>query len=425
MAMQQSNANSCTVHLNPTRRTRTSSRHTLPDRGDQLSENTPLSRIQFVRWDGVAKQPSAHIDCVVPRDSAAVAAVKAHFLAGEGAAIGQRVRPVLTPVPAAMSTTFYPGMTCWYYHDDNRFECMGVTCIAGGDAIWVDNTADQAPAKARTFEGNAQQLDGTPQSVFYMCDNGCSLHVLLDGSVGYYCGEEDDGPGDGDGPGEGPPGGGGGPPPPPPAPTMCEILADAGWEADLELLEALESTGTASASGTAQSGDDHVDCDDQAVVGQALARVSVWFVDEMDGTNCLGDDLCLQLVQHWVTGNSADFVLSSTQFLSLINAVAPIAPNTGTPFVMSGVEYRHHDRDWSNTMYTHSIGTHGSISSQSGLAVGFHDCWDWNRGQVGSRDASDERLVRIAGWVHRTFHLNNFRVRFGTQLVGHEKWTCS
>ncbi len=205
MAMQQGNVNSCTVHLNPSRASRTSTRLTLPERSRRAAPGKPLSRMQFLRWDGVSKQPSALIDCVIPQDSLAVEALKAYFLADDGAAIGQRARTAPAPNPGttALANTFFSGMTCWYYHGSNLFDCSGVLCGYGG----LEMRVGPDMADTTLFASQSQTAAMDAPSGFYMCDNGCSLWPNGMGGVGYYC-PEDEGDGDDEPTG---PGGGGGP----------------------------------------------------------------------------------------------------------------------------------------------------------------------------------------------------------------------
>lgn len=200
MAMQANNANSCTVHLNPSRTSRTSTQLSLPGRNRQVPPGTELSRIQFLRWDGVSKQPTALIDCVIPKDAHIVTVVKEYFLRGEGASIGRRVRDSRSELPAAMANDFYDGMTCWYDSGFNEFDCEGVECVYNGHAMRLD--ADDAPTIRRAGTSGLQALNDP--SGQYMCDNGCTLWADGMGGVGYHC------PGDGGGGGDEPGGGGGG-----------------------------------------------------------------------------------------------------------------------------------------------------------------------------------------------------------------------
>ncbi len=228
MPLQLDNANSCTVHLQPSRTTRTSSRMALPGGGKTISAATVLSRIQFIRWDGVSKQPSALIDCVIPRDREAVAAAKEYFLRGDGAGIGRRARDDRAPNVSAMTHDFYDGMTCWYDSGFNSFDCDGVQCVFGGNAMWVD--AEMGTGTVSSPSNTAALAHPRGQ---YSCDNGCTLWANGLGGVGFYCPEDE---GDGDEP---PPGGGPSGPPPPPSGTDDPILPscsasqnplDDGWD---------------------------------------------------------------------------------------------------------------------------------------------------------------------------------------------------
>ncbi len=197
MPLQLGNANSCTVHLQPSRTTRTSSRLTLPDNGKTVSAATVLSRIQFIRWDGVSKQPSALIDCIIPREREAVAATREYFLRGDGAGIGRRAREERAPNVSAMGHDFYDGMTCVYDSGFNTFDCDGEQCVYGGNAMWVD--ADVGAGTVASSSNTAALGDPSGQ---YACDNGCTLWANGLGGVGFYC-PEDEGDGDEPGGGEG------------------------------------------------------------------------------------------------------------------------------------------------------------------------------------------------------------------------------
>lgn len=206
MVVQLSNANSCTVHLQPSRASRASSRLTLPNQKMTVTAGTVLSRIQFLRWDGVSKQPSALIDCVIPRDAEAVQAAKDYFLRGAGVHIGRRAPDNRSPLSTVLSNTFYDGMTCWYDSGFNEFDCEGVQCTYGGHAMRLDANVGTS-AVLRSSPLNAI---GDPSGQ-YACDNGCTLWADGMGGVGYHC------PEDGDGGGDEPGGGGGGSPGSPPA----------------------------------------------------------------------------------------------------------------------------------------------------------------------------------------------------------------
>ncbi len=222
MAMQHSNANSCTVHLNPSRATRTETRLALPERSRRAAPGKPLSRMQFLRWDGVSKQPSALIDCVIPKDSLAVEALKDYFLRDEGAAIGQRSRTssALNSDASALANTFYDGMTCWYDPWLNDFDCDGIDCTANGSAMVAGVSQINSAAASGGQTSATQEPSGQ-----YICENGCTLWADGMGGVGFNCPEDD---GDGEGGGGG---GGGNPGPAPDEPDvdpagLCSDLID-------------------------------------------------------------------------------------------------------------------------------------------------------------------------------------------------------
>ncbi len=148
-----------------------------------------------------------------------VSIVKDFFLRGEGNAIGRRARDTGSPLIAAMSDEFYDGMTCWYDHGFNQFDCEGVQCTYGGQSMLVDAAADDSASTTTGAHFNAL-YDPSGQ---YTCDNGCTLWADGMGGVGFHCPEDEGGD-------EG--GGAGGAPPP--AVSLCDMPTN--WNNNVDTL---------------------------------------------------------------------------------------------------------------------------------------------------------------------------------------------
>lgn len=217
------------------------------------AQDTAIKALQFLRWDGESRQPSAEINCVVPRTASATEVVKHYFLKGPGAAIGQRQRTFGSSLQASPSTiamgatlagrgslgvatsvethttssSIWDGpITCWYDSWSNTLECEGVTCSTGGNALRATLFVPSASAlrssasahESATLAGEVSRVD-YPIGIF-LCNNGCEIYADGTGWLAHDC------PDDGEGGDEDPPEGGGGSGPPPQGAQIQLVCSD-------------------------------------------------------------------------------------------------------------------------------------------------------------------------------------------------------